>query len=207
MSAGDGSGLQPVTKQLWTCARLFDACTPTHEALAGCGLTFPEPALVSVQENPMRPPPKSYTIEYFSSLGYAVTREQQWPKGECWKISGNGLPLDGRTFPTLLLLWAEWMDYAAERIQENYLANHFQERLSKADDAGKLAIASELKRWYQGNASDQILKALRRAPGGSTDKLPKDWKKRMGHLMDEDKLLPLRLVIDQLISPDSIETT
>ncbi|NHF68447.1 MULTISPECIES: hypothetical protein [Xanthomonas] len=154
----------------------------------------------------MRPPSKPYTLKYFSSLGYVVEQSPKGHKGNVWKISGDGLPLDGRTFPTMLLLWAEWMDYAAERIREDYIANHFKEKINKADEAGKLVIASELKQWLQGNASEDIVKVLRKSPGGSTDRLPNDWKKRIALLiMEEDQLLPLWLAINQLISSDSIK--
>lgn len=147
----------------------------------------------------MRAPSIRYTVRYFTSLGYTI--EQADPKfglGD-WKISGDGMPLDGRTFRTRLLLWAEWMDYAAERIYEDFVSKEIQSLWRNSNHADKVALAAELGQWGQGVLSPRLEPIVRRAPGWNTDKLPPDWKRQIRELLASDQSYrPLWLVLWEL---------
>ncbi|KAB7632200.1 hypothetical protein [Stenotrophomonas rhizophila] len=147
----------------------------------------------------MRAPSIRYTVRYFTSLGYTI--EQTDPKfglGD-WKISGAGLPLDGRTFSTRVLLWVEWMDYVAERIYEDFVIKEIQTHWINANHADRVAFSAELREWGRGVLSPRLEQIVSSAPGWNTDKLPPDWKKRIRKLLGSDQTYrPLWLVLWEL---------
>lgn len=124
----------------------------------------------------MRVPSAQKTIAYFDSLGYRVKPVKLSPGVGGWKISGKDCPLDGRTFYTRLELWAEWLDYAAERIHQAALIDSIMHLLAKAEDQTRGELISELCRWKSGERSDLFSRMSVEAPGGNSDNLPKSWK-------------------------------
>ena len=142
-------------------------------------------------------PSERATIDYFSSLGYAVKREENRSGWASWVLKkgkkgiwkGDYMPLEDNRYQSLLLLWADWMDYAAERIYEDFMAKSLEKTWGSLDEQGKVAFAQELWDWQQGNPSLRLKMLVAGAPGGTTDRLPADWKRWMSQWMAEGAIV------------------
>ncbi len=131
----------------------------------------------------MKVPSKRYTLKYFKSLGYTVEHEQPEGTWDSWALHGQDLPLDGRKFATRLLLWAEWMAFAAERIHEDTMGSAISRIWDAADDEQRKELKKEIVEWQRGMPSPRIKALLRRSTRGSTDRLPRNWKAQLRRIL------------------------
>lgn len=136
-------------------------------------------------------PSERATIAYFSSLGYAIKREGNNSAWSAWVLGkgkkdiepGDYMPLENNTYPSLLMLWAGWMEFAADCIYEDFMGKSLESIWNASDDEGKVLFAQELWDWKQGNLSFRLKTLLARAPGRTPDGLPTDWKRWMHQWM------------------------
>jgi hypothetical protein len=141
----------------------------------------------------MRVPSTKETIAYFGSLGYLVERVEIKEEIWAWKITGPDCPLDGREFYTRLALWAEWLDYSAERIFAAAIVEPIKTMWAGATEEEQANIIADLREWK----APWIAQLVRKASWG-VDNLPRDWKARMALLLKKD-YIPLRNIVDHLL--------
>lgn len=135
----------------------------------------------------MRVPSAQETITYFDSLGYVVKPVKLCSGNRGWKITGSDCPLDGRIFRTRLKLWAEWLDYSAETIHQVSLIDAIMQLLANSEKQKRSELIAELFRWKSGERSELFSRMSIAAPGGNTDKLPKNWKVQMREIAGGNK--------------------
>ena len=146
----------------------------------------------------MRVPSTKETIAYFGSLGYLVEKVVLRDRVSAWKITGPGCPLDGREFYTRLALWAEWLDYSAERIFEAEISAPLKDKWSKTAVEMRASIIDDIRSWDDGDPPRWIKQTLRKSHWG-TDNLPKDWKARIALIVvDREKRRPLNDLVNSL---------
>ncbi|WP_345303388.1 hypothetical protein [Lysobacter hankyongensis] len=148
-------------------------------------------------------PSTKKTIAYFASLGYLVEKVvlRGGNKGgvEAWKITGKDCPLDGREFYTRLELWAEWLDYSAERIYAAAIVEPIKSMWAGATEEERANIIADLREWkkVEGHTAPWIEQLVRKASWG-VDNLPRDWKAKMALLLKKD-YTPIWSIVDHLL--------
>lgn len=159
----------------------------------------------------MRVPSTKETIAYFGSLGYlveeVVLRGGKKDGVKVWKITGPDCPINDREFYTRLELWAEWLDYSAERIYAEAIVEPIRTMWASATEEERASIIDDLREWkkVEGHTAPWLAQLIRKAPWG-VDNLPRDWKARMARLLKKN-YVPLRNIIDHLLwkpSPPAI---
>jgi hypothetical protein len=149
----------------------------------------------------MRVPSKKETIAYFGSLGYlveeVVLRGGKRDGVKVWRITGPDCPI-GDEFYTRLELWAEWLDYSAERIYAEAIVEPIRTMWASATEEKRASIIADLREWKKegGHTAPWIAQLARKAPWG-VDNLPRDWKARIVLLLKK-RYIPLRNIIGHL---------
>lgn len=131
----------------------------------------------------MRAPSKQQTMDYFRSMGYEISQSECSMGAGAWNLSGEGLPLDRRTFPTRLRLWITWMECAADAIHDSFLGDALKEIWEGSGESERAAFAEEVRAWRNGHISPRLESLLSNAPAKTADNLPRDWQKRMREIM------------------------
>lgn len=148
----------------------------------------------------MRIPSTTETKKYFAKLGYVVEHVADNEGCQTWQITGDDCALDGRKFATRLALWAEWMDYASERIRDQTKAKTFVDAFERADASQRSQLLAELQLYLDFESAPLVEKMFRHIPAADTDALPKNWKASIfSTISDPEMFLPFRFLVYRLL--------
>lgn len=136
---------------------------------------------------------------YFEDLGLCL-RWETGVVGTGWTLVGDGSAFTHVYFPSRISLWAAWLERAAKVIHDEDMCHLLLRELNASDAARRAQIIQEVRGWKAGAGSALITRIGEQARGGTPDTLPRNWKRWLRSIMeDEDRSRPFWLVCEELL--------